>query len=98
MYPLPAVVGESLTLKCLAWGTDTISRTVFYRNNAIIQESLSPTYKITNVTESAKGRYKCDATFTYKARPAGPPYQVVSDNQDVFVQGIHPTNFYYKLQ
>ncbi|KAJ4940423.1 hypothetical protein JOQ06_026726 [Pogonophryne albipinna] len=55
MYPLPAVVGETLTLKCLAW-------------------------------ESAMGRYRCKATFTYIREPAGGPYQETSDDQDVFVQ------------
>ncbi|KAF1374034.1 hypothetical protein PFLUV_G00245080 [Perca fluviatilis] len=86
MYPLPAVVGESLTLKCLAWGTDQISRTFFYKNNDILPGSHSSTYIISTVTESAMGRYKCNATFTHKARTEGPPYEVASDDQDVFVQ------------
>uniref|UniRef100_A0A8D0D484 Ig-like domain-containing protein n=1 Tax=Sander lucioperca TaxID=283035 RepID=A0A8D0D484_SANLU len=84
MYPLPAVVGESLILKCLAWGTDQISHTVFYKNNSIILEGLRSTYTISDVTESAMGSYKCGATFTHKARTEGPPYKVVSDDQDVF--------------
>uniref|UniRef100_A0AAQ4NNL7 Ig-like domain-containing protein n=1 Tax=Gasterosteus aculeatus aculeatus TaxID=481459 RepID=A0AAQ4NNL7_GASAC len=87
MYPLPAVVGVSLTLKCLAWGTDRVTRFVFYKDNSIIQESQQTTYQINNVTESTGGRYKCEATYTYVQRTAGPPYQVVSDGQDVFVQG-----------
>ncbi|XP_037610863.1 uncharacterized protein LOC119479395 isoform X2 [Sebastes umbrosus] len=86
MYPLPAVVGESLTLKCLVWGTDQISRAVFYKDNKIILESPNPIYQIPNVTESAKGNYKCDATYTHKGSTAGPPYIRVSDVQDVFVQ------------
>ncbi|XP_028424371.1 B-cell receptor CD22 [Perca flavescens] len=86
MYPLPAVVGESLILKCLAWGTDLISHTVFYKNNEILDNSNRPTYKISNVTESAMGRYRCIATFKHKAYTEGPPYRVVSDDQDVFVQ------------
>ncbi|XP_059181135.1 uncharacterized protein LOC131959934 [Centropristis striata] len=86
MYPLPAVVGESLTLRCLAWGTDQISQTVFYKDNAVIEKSVRPTYKISNVTESAKGKYKCDAKFTFRDYTAGPPYQEMSDDQDVFVQ------------
>lgn len=89
MYPLPAVAGESLTLKCLVWGTDQITRTVFYKDNTVIRDSVSATYNFPNVTESVKGRYNCDATFTYKANAGGPPYQVVSDQQDVFVQGMH---------
>ncbi|XP_078135674.1 uncharacterized protein LOC144536415 isoform X1 [Sander vitreus] len=86
MYPLPAVLGESLILKCLAWGTDQISHTVFYRNNSILANGVSSTYELSNVTESTSGSYKCIATFTHKARTEGPPYTVVSDDQDVFVQ------------
>ncbi|XP_054454955.1 uncharacterized protein LOC129091383 isoform X2 [Anoplopoma fimbria] len=88
MYPLPAVVGESLTLKCLAWGADQISRTIFYKDDEIILDSLSSTYKIPKVTELAKGRYKCDATFTYMRDSVGPAYKVVSDIQEVFVQAL----------
>ncbi|XP_042364387.1 uncharacterized protein LOC121959229 [Plectropomus leopardus] len=86
MYPLPAVVGEILTLKCLTWGTNRISQAVFYKDDAVIKDSPSPTYEISNVTESVKGKYKCDATFTYMGRTDGPPNRVVSDLQDVFVQ------------
>ncbi|KAM6964644.1 uncharacterized protein LKV04_020391 [Tautogolabrus adspersus] len=86
MYPLPALVGESLTLRCLVWGTDQISQTVFYKDGVMFQQSASPTYKIPNVTESAKGRYKCMSIFNYKGRTDGPPYSVVSDDQDVLVQ------------
>ncbi|XP_078135675.1 uncharacterized protein LOC144536415 isoform X2 [Sander vitreus] len=90
MYPLPAVLGESLILKCLAWGTDQISHTVFYRNNSILANGVSSTYELSNVTESTSGSYKCIATFTHKARTEGPPYTVVSDDQDVFVQDQSP--------
>ncbi|XP_070708373.1 uncharacterized protein [Pempheris klunzingeri] len=85
MYPLPAVAGKSMTLKCLTWGTDQVSHAVFYKDNVVILESDRPTYKISKVTESAMGRYKCDATFMYKARSGGRPYQVVSDYQDMLV-------------
>ncbi|KAF3853435.1 hypothetical protein F7725_014123 [Dissostichus mawsoni] len=86
MYPLPAVVGETLTLKCLAWGTNQISHADFYKDNDILLGSGSPTHRISNVTESEKGRYRCQATFTYISQPAGGPYQQISDDQDVFVQ------------
>ncbi|XP_034716136.1 uncharacterized protein LOC117936831 isoform X2 [Etheostoma cragini] len=85
MYPLPAVVGDSLILKCLAWGTDDISRTIFYQNNAVIQDGIGYTYQISDVKESARGTYKCAATFTHKARTEGQPYNVVSDDQDMFL-------------
>ncbi|XP_033975396.1 uncharacterized protein LOC117473731 [Trematomus bernacchii] len=86
MYPLPAIVGETLTLKCLVWGTNLISHTDFYKDNDILPGSASPTHTISDVTESAKGRYRCEATFTYIAKPAGSPYKGTSDDQDVFVQ------------
>ncbi|XP_049916770.1 uncharacterized protein LOC126400252 [Epinephelus moara] len=86
MYPLPAVVGESLSLRCLAWGTDQISSTVFYKNNAVLLESHSPTLEISKVTESESGSYRCNAIFTHKAHTDGPPSNVMSDDQDVFVQ------------
>ncbi|XP_034070171.1 uncharacterized protein LOC117544823 [Gymnodraco acuticeps] len=86
MYPLPAVVGETLTLKCLAWGTNKIRHTNFYKGSDILSSSASTTHTISNVTESAMGRYRCRATFTYIREPAGGPYQETSDDQDVFVQ------------
>eukprot|EP00064_Thunnus_orientalis_P001351 superscaffoldBa00000091_g1354 len=86
MYPQPAVVGESLTLKCLVWGTDQISRAVFYRENRKLANDTTPTYKIANVTESAAGRYKCDATYRHVAQTTKTPHEKVSDMQDVFVQ------------
>uniref|UniRef100_A0A8D3AKU7 Ig-like domain-containing protein n=1 Tax=Scophthalmus maximus TaxID=52904 RepID=A0A8D3AKU7_SCOMX len=87
MYPLPPVVGEPLTLRCLVWGTDQISNTVFYKDNAVIIGAVSSTHTITNVTELTEGQYKCDVTYTHKAQAAGPPYHEVSDTQEVFVQG-----------
>ncbi|KAM8729494.1 uncharacterized protein AB9X84_026725 [Acanthopagrus schlegelii] len=86
MYHLPAVAGERLTLRCLVSGTNRISHTTFYKDDATIQESADPTYTIPTVTESAKGRYKCHATFTYKDSTVGDPYSLASDNQEVFVQ------------
>lgn len=89
MDALPAVAGESLTLSCLVWGTDQITRTVFYKNGATILPSAKLTHKISNVTESDRGHYKCEAIFTYVAGTSESPYQVVSDDQEVFVQGMH---------
>ncbi|KAI3365632.1 hypothetical protein L3Q82_010704 [Scortum barcoo] len=86
MYPLPAVDGEALTLRCLAWGTNKISKAVFYKDNVIISNGNNPSHEIKTVDKSTKGSYKCDATFTYTSRTNGPPYQVTSEAQDVFVQ------------
>lgn len=89
MYPFPAVAGENLILRCLVWGTDQITYTLFYKDNEIIQGSTNPSIKISDVTEVTEGLYKCDATFTYKARTEGQPYKVASDAQDLFVQGMN---------
>ncbi|XP_058476328.1 uncharacterized protein LOC131448178 [Solea solea] len=87
MYPLPAVVGESLNLKCLAWGTDQISKAVFYKDDNVLSEANS-TFVISNVEEVTQGRYKCEATYTHKAYISGPPYHIISDAQDVLVQAL----------
>nr|XP_043869628.1 uncharacterized protein LOC122759122 [Solea senegalensis] len=87
MYPLPAVIGESLTLKCLVWGTDQISNAVFYKDDNVLSEATS-TFVISKVTEVTQGRYKCEATYTHKAYISGPPYHETSDVQDVLVQGV----------
>lgn len=98
MYPQPAIVGENLILKCYVWGTDKIRRVVFYKKGEmndwkVIVESRSSTYKIPDVTESAKGQYKCNAIYTHVARTYGPSYNVTSDIQEVFVQSMHqPTH------
>uniref|UniRef100_UPI0037E710D7 uncharacterized protein n=1 Tax=Semicossyphus pulcher TaxID=241346 RepID=UPI0037E710D7 len=82
MYPFPAVVGESLTLRCLVWGTDRIGHTVFYKDKDILTSN-GPYYKIPDVTESAKGIYKCISSFKYMAQTAGPSHREDSDYQDV---------------
>lgn len=89
MDPLPALAGGSITLKCVAWGTDKISRAVFYKHNTILQDSQSSTYTISYLTEKVNGDYKCNATYKHVASTGGPPYEEVSDNQDLFVQGMH---------
>lgn len=88
MYPMPVMAGESVTLRCLIWGTNQISETVFYKNNSVVQENKGPTLEIPNVKESAKARYKCLATFTYPARTAGPAYNLDSDLQDLYIYGM----------
>lgn len=93
MYHLPAVAGENLILRCLVSGTNRISHTTFYKDGAILLDSANPTYTLPNVTESDKGRYKCDATFTYKDSTGGHPYKMTSDDQEMFVQGMHIQNF-----
>ncbi|XP_074518747.1 sialoadhesin [Halichoeres trimaculatus] len=90
MYPLPAIEGETLTLRCYVWGTDQISHTIFYKDNKPIQDSASPTYNIPDVPLSAMGSYKCKSTFTYVAQTAGPLLLMESDYQDVLVHSRLP--------
>ncbi|XP_012718572.2 uncharacterized protein LOC105926701 [Fundulus heteroclitus] len=83
MYPFPAIAGEGLTLKCLVWGTDEISKSVFYKDNRMYQDVSGPTYKIRSVTESDVGRYKCEATYRHKAQTIRTSHTYDSDVQDM---------------
>lgn len=89
MYPVPVMTGESVTLRCLTWGTDQIREAVFYVNNSVTPKNKGATLEIPSVTESDKGTYKCYATFTYPARTAGQPYKLYSDFQDLYIYGTH---------
>ncbi|KAM4525967.1 uncharacterized protein V3H82_000428 [Fundulus diaphanus] len=83
MYPFPAIAGEGLTLRCLVWGTDEISKSVFYKDNKIYQDVNGPTYKIRSVTESDVGSYKCEATYRHKAQTIKASHKYDSDVQDM---------------
>lgn len=89
MYPVPVMVGESVTLRCLVWGTDRISHAVFYLNNSVEQTNKSATLEIKSVKESQKGSYKCNATFMRSGRTAGPEFNLVSDRQELYIYGTH---------
>lgn len=89
MYPFPALAGESVTLQCLVWGTDHISNAGFYVNTSNLQKGRRPTYKIQDVTKSAKGSYNCDATFTYNANSEGQPQKGTSDDQVLEIYGMN---------
>ncbi|KAG7226354.1 hypothetical protein INR49_013765, partial [Caranx melampygus] len=86
MYPQPAVLGESLVLKCLVWGTDRIKETVFSKDGKVIERGTHSTYTISKVTESTKGEYQCNATYRHTDQAQGPPYQKESQVQVVLVQ------------
>lgn len=87
MNPFPALAGEKVTLQCLVWGTDQISLAGFYVNASLIQDG-RPTYEIPHVTKSAKGSYKCHASYTYSASSEG-PLQDTSDDQVLEVYGTN---------
>lgn len=87
MYPFPALAGDSVTLRCLVWGTDQISNAGFYVNTSNLHKSRTPTYEIQHVTKSSKGRYKCEADFTYPLNSDRVLLQQTSDDQDLEVYG-----------
>jgi len=86
MYPLPAVAGDSLTLKCLVWGTNKVSNAEFYKDGLRITSVLENTYEIKDVTESQVGKYKCHAKYKYTDQTVATLHSLVSDDQEVLVQ------------
>lgn len=88
MYPLPAVAGQSLSLRCLVWGTNKIIKLVFYKNNSHFQTvERSQTYRIKHTTESEVGLYKCVATYRYADQTVPNPHEDTCDPQEVSVHG-----------
>lgn len=79
MYFAPAIVGGGLTLRCLSWDMEEASRVVFYKNNAIVLDSTSPTHRILSVAEADQGAYKCIASVDDMG--------VISDAQELFIHG-----------
>ncbi|XP_017166128.1 uncharacterized protein LOC103481052 isoform X2 [Poecilia reticulata] len=82
MYPFPAIAGEKMTLRCLVWGTNEVTKSVFYKENTKIKSVQGDTYDIPAVTESEVGSYKCKATYRYKDQTVD-PHVYDSDVQDV---------------
>lgn len=79
MYFAPAIVGQGLTLRCLCWDREKISQVVFYKNNAIILDSASPTHRMLSVAEADQGAYKCSVTLADQT--------LASDAQELFIHG-----------
>ncbi|XP_041830905.1 uncharacterized protein LOC121633091 isoform X2 [Melanotaenia boesemani] len=85
IYPLPAVAGQSLGLRCLVWGTDKVSETIFYRNNTLLVSVNGATHNINDVEKSQGGIYSCEASYKYRDQTTS-PHKLVSDTQEVSVQ------------
>uniref|UniRef100_A0A4W5QJU3 Ig-like domain-containing protein n=1 Tax=Hucho hucho TaxID=62062 RepID=A0A4W5QJU3_9TELE len=83
ILPGPALLGETLSLRCVVSGTKRISHTIIYKEEKAIQDSSSSSYVINNVTESDEGKYSCQATFT--RRDGGPQNTVNSTQQELIV-------------
>ncbi|KAM4525520.1 uncharacterized protein PAE49_001430 [Odontesthes bonariensis] len=84
MYPLPAVAGRSLTLKCLVWGAKEVSDVEFYKDGSRIH-SVKNHYEIKDVMESQMGKYRCHAKYRYNGQIVE-SHHLVSDDQEVPVQ------------
>ncbi|KAK2820218.1 hypothetical protein Q5P01_023177 [Channa striata] len=83
MYPLPAIAGENVKLRCLVWGTDEISQSALYLNDTEMPGEISGLYL---VTKPQAGSYKCFAQFKYKAQTASTQHKVYSDVQYLYIQ------------
>uniref|UniRef100_A0A667ZHT2 Ig-like domain-containing protein n=1 Tax=Myripristis murdjan TaxID=586833 RepID=A0A667ZHT2_9TELE len=89
MAPVPVMAGDSVTVRCLAWGTSQIEHVVFYKDGQMIQEGKSNVYEIHSVKDSNAGQYMCKARYTHKSTTRGPPRQETSDPQQLFVRGMY---------
>ncbi|XP_043957664.1 uncharacterized protein LOC122822796 isoform X2 [Gambusia affinis] len=82
MYPFPAIEGEKMTLRCIVWGTEKVTKSVFYKENIETKSVHGDAFVIPEVTESQVGSYKCKATYRYKDQTVG-PHVDDSDVQDL---------------
>ncbi|XP_029383762.1 uncharacterized protein LOC115060076 [Echeneis naucrates] len=85
MKPFPAVIGQTLTLMCVVWGTNQITNTNFYKEKRILKQIPGPLFTIQNVTEATKGQYRCIASYTY-IHSKEKSYRNESDFQDLPIQ------------
>ncbi|XP_041733920.1 uncharacterized protein LOC121567736 isoform X2 [Coregonus clupeaformis] len=88
ILPGPAFLGDELSLRCVVTGTDQISRAIFYKNDQQINDSALSFYHINNVTESDKGKYRCEATYRFKGSTSGKSNTGVSENQELIVAAL----------
>uniref|UniRef100_A0A8C1TGI9 Ig-like domain-containing protein n=1 Tax=Cyprinus carpio TaxID=7962 RepID=A0A8C1TGI9_CYPCA len=68
---VPALQGESVTLRCVVWGGPKLENAVFYKNKIKLPESSKGTYTITNATQDDNGKYSCHATYRFSHISAG---------------------------
>lgn len=63
---VPALVGESVTLRCAVWGGKA-EKAEFYKDNELItiDTITEDSYIITNATQDHTGQYRCHATYRY---------------------------------
>ncbi|XP_056119699.1 high affinity immunoglobulin gamma Fc receptor I-like [Rhinichthys klamathensis goyatoka] len=87
---VPALLGESVALRCAVWGGKA-DRAVFYKDNKQIATTTEDTYIITNATQDHAGQYSCHATYRYSHISAEAVQQEGdSDAQELKVIGGPP--------
>ncbi len=90
---VPVLQGEQVALRCVVWGGPKLEKTVFYKNNNVIQSSSGDTYTITNPTQSDDGKYRCHATYRFSHISAeAAQKEGKSDDQELKVIGIKHNN------
>jgi len=103
---IPALLGESVALRCAVWGGKA-ETAAFYKDNQLITTTKEDTYIITNATQDHNGQYRCHATYRYTHITADAARQEGdSDAQEIKVIGKHynititasPHPFIYTLQ
>ncbi|ROI16490.1 hypothetical protein DPX16_4524 [Anabarilius grahami] len=62
---VPALLGESVALRCVVWGGGEVEKAVFYKDNKSIPNEMRDTYIITKATQDQTGKYSCHATYRY---------------------------------
>ncbi|XDV48016.1 hypothetical protein PO909_017523 [Leuciscus waleckii] len=86
----PALLGESVTLRCEVWGGKA-ETAKFYKDNEPITDITENTYIITNATQADTGQYRCHATYRYSHISADAARQEGdSDAQELKVIGGPP--------
>ncbi|XP_056119708.1 uncharacterized protein LOC130097081 [Rhinichthys klamathensis goyatoka] len=87
---VPALLGESVALRCAVWGGKA-DRAVFYKDNKTVRTTTGDTYIITNATQDHAGQYSCHATYRYSHISAEAAEQKGdSDAQELKVIGGPP--------
>ncbi|XP_077075373.1 uncharacterized protein LOC143727017 [Siphateles boraxobius] len=61
---VPALMGESVALRCAVWGGKA-ETAIFYKDKLLIANITKDTYIITNATQDHTGQYRCHATYRY---------------------------------
>lgn len=90
----PALLGESVALRCAVWGGKAEKATFYKDNNSIADaDIIEDTYIITNAKQDDAGQYRCHATYRYSHISADAARQEGdSDAQELKVIGKHYNN------